>query len=293
MSVQLSNNSLSKRTPSHLSDNASIVIVGDGDSRVEAGSYALPLYRIQLCADAEGRVQIGDYQGRCGPGSLFLLAPNIPYRWLDSSLEVKQDVNSGWCISFSAAWIQRMVQIIPELDALPALLQRAHQGLQFSGDTLHRAQPLLTALVVADGAQRLVLFLQLLGCLSDCDEAQSLSAARYGSLNRSKSQSRIDEVVEFVRLNFDQDLSLSSVASNHAMSANHLSRLFKQATGSGFCDFLTELRIRRACELLSCSDLPITDICFDTGFKNISNFNRRFTALKQSTPSEYRRACWV
>jgi AraC-like DNA-binding protein len=47
--------------------------------------------------------------------------------------------------------------------------------------------------------------------------------------------------------------------------------------------------VSKSCELLSKSDMPVTEICFESGFSNISNFNRRFHALKGMTPSDYRK----
>jgi transcriptional regulator GlxA family with amidase domain len=51
---------------------------------------------------------------------------------------------------------------------------------------------------------------------------------------------------------------------------------------------VNSMRINRACHLLTSSDRLITDICFDVGFNNISNFNKRFQALTAMTPREYR-----
>ena len=290
MGVELSNRCFRTPEPKDCSNSGSIIVLRDDDPRVQAGSNGSQYYQIRLSACVEGNVKIGDYRGPCCASSLFLLGPNLPYRWSESNLDAGEASGSGLCISFSVIWIQRMVQLLPELDALPALLQQARQGLQFSSQTLICAQPLLSALVATKGAERVVLFIQLLGCLADCDKAKPLTSATYGSLNQRKCQARIERVVGFISQNFDQDLTLTRVASLHGMSTSYLSRLFKQATGSGFCDFLTDLRISRACELLCCSDRPITEICFDIGFKNISNFNRRFVALKQATPTEYRRA---
>ena len=62
------------------------------------------------------------------------------------------------------------------------------------------------------------------------------------------------------------------------MSNSVFSRFFKKNTGHGFVRYLNRMRINRACVLLAKSEMPVTDICFETGFNNISNFNRQFRA---------------
>jgi AraC-like DNA-binding protein len=73
------------------------------------------------------------------------------------------------------------------------------------------------------------------------------------------------------------------------MSESYFSRFFRKATGNRFSDFVNRIRISKACELLAHSDQYITTICYDVGFNNVANFNRRFFDHKQVTPSDYRK----
>ena len=73
------------------------------------------------------------------------------------------------------------------------------------------------------------------------------------------------------------------------MSAPAFSRFFRQKTGKTFVAYLAELRIGRACRLLIETDRTILEICLDSGFRNLANFNRRFRAQKKVTPREFRR----
>ena len=84
-------------------------------------------------------------------------------------------------------------------------------------------------------------------------------------------------------------MSQEEVAEHLGMTTTYFSRFFKQATGRGFVEFVNRLRVSKSCELLSKSDKPVTDVCFESGFSNISNFNRRFQQLKGMTPSGYRK----
>ncbi len=73
------------------------------------------------------------------------------------------------------------------------------------------------------------------------------------------------------------------------MSEWACSRFFKKNSGNSFTDYVAQLRVGHACKLLSETDLPVTDICFEVGYGNVSNFNRVFRLQRGLTPSAYRR----
>ena len=84
-------------------------------------------------------------------------------------------------------------------------------------------------------------------------------------------------------------LLAGEVAAELGMSESRFSRFFRRATGNTFTDFVNRVRINRACQLLMESDRTITAICYEVGFNNVANFNRRFLEIKGMTPSEFRR----
>jgi AraC-like DNA-binding protein len=84
---------------------------------------------------------------------------------------------------------------------------------------------------------------------------------------------------------------MSAAAGILGMSESTFSRHFKKMTGNNFVDCVRKIRIARACTLLESEALSITDICFECGFQNISNFNRNFRHEKGMTPREYR--SWI
>jgi AraC-like DNA-binding protein len=100
---------------------------------------------------------------------------------------------------------------------------------------------------------------------------------------------RTNRAVDYIFAHYARELTLEEVAEHLGMKPTYFSRVFKQATGRNFIEFVNRLRISKSCELLADGDKPVTDVCFESGFNNISNFNRRFQQLKGMTPSHYRR----
>ena len=73
------------------------------------------------------------------------------------------------------------------------------------------------------------------------------------------------------------------------MTESSFSRFFRRATGNTFTDFVNRAAHQPACQLLMETDRYITNVCYDVGFNNVANFNRRFLQIKGMTPKEFRR----
>ena len=86
-----------------------------------------------------------------------------------------------------------------------------------------------------------------------------------------------------------QDFSLQETADYIGMSKNHFSRVFHNESGMKFWDYVTEIRIRRAKQLLTNPQLPIADISRSVGYETESHFNRKFKQLEGVTPGKYRK----
>jgi AraC-like DNA-binding protein len=86
-----------------------------------------------------------------------------------------------------------------------------------------------------------------------------------------------------------EELPLTRVAKSVNISANYLSEKFKQTTGINFVDYLTRVRVEKACSLLRDSNERVSEIAFAVGFQSLSQFNRAFKKLTGKSPTSYRR----
>ncbi len=104
-----------------------------------------------------------------------------------------------------------------------------------------------------------------------------------------KTIEKINIACSYIIENCDNELTLESTADYIGFSACYFSRIFKQVTNYNFIEYLTLQRVKRAQLLLSDSDMTITEISYQAGFKSISTFNRVFRQYKGCSPSEYRK----
>ncbi|OPX35658.1 hypothetical protein B1H10_00780 [candidate division KSB1 bacterium 4484_188] len=93
----------------------------------------------------------------------------------------------------------------------------------------------------------------------------------------------------YINQNYKNTLRLEDAASMANMSTTAFSRFFKKSTGKTFVSYVNELRIGWACKLLIESEATIAEICYEVGFNNLSNFNRRFKERHKMSPRKYRR----
>lgn len=98
----------------------------------------------------------------------------------------------------------------------------------------------------------------------------------------------IREIQLYIRQNYNQDISLNSLSEQFYLHSNYLSRLFKEKTGKNFIDYLIEVRMEKAKELLQSTDHKIIEICAMTGYDNPRYFSKLFKLYTGMTPREYR-----
>ncbi|MCU6709582.1 helix-turn-helix domain-containing protein [Paenibacillus sp. J5C_2022] len=116
--------------------------------------------------------------------------------------------------------------------------------------------------------------------------SQAVSIIREG---QDKRDHIADFVLEYVREHYAEDITLEHVAEKLHISGGYLSTYFKDKTGKNFIDYVHEVRIDKAKEVLSGSVMKIQDIAKEAGYHNMNSFHRMFKKFTGCTPSEYRK----
>ena len=101
--------------------------------------------------------------------------------------------------------------------------------------------------------------------------------------------STIELIQEYIRVHFNENLTLSGLACQFYLNPSYLSRVFKEKTGESFKEFLMRVRIEQACKLLQNSNFSIQKICLMIGFHDKYYFSRLFKNVTGHTPLEYRK----
>lgn len=245
-------------------------------------------YELHYIVRSSGKVFVGDYVGEFHPGCLIMTGPRLPHNWISQADAAQTYAVRDMLIQFDHATIERAAEIMPEFQGLLPLLDAARLGIEFSG-MRQSAGRYMSAIRDSSGLLRLGHFLLFLNELVSCPDYRTLSSVHIESTIDDATTDRINTVVNFMMQHSHEQIALGQAADLLHMNPSYFSRFFRKSTGNTFSEFLTRVRIGKACELLSTTDLPITNICFDVGYSNVANFNRRFLEHKQLTPREYRR----
>jgi AraC-like DNA-binding protein len=245
-------------------------------------------YELHLIVASSGKAFVGDYIGYFQPGHLVLTGPRLPHNWISLDMPAGGVKQRDLVIQFSHLPITQAASLIPEIDEVLPLLERARHGIEFFGLSDKAAQH-WHRVKSSHGLARMAAFLEYLSELARCTDYRLLSQAQLQSVDNDKELDQIDAIVSRITKNIAQPLSAAELSRELGMSDSRFSRFFRRATGNTFANFVTQVRINRACQLLMDSDQQITNICYEVGFNNVANFNRRFLDGKGMTPSEFRR----
>lgn len=248
-----------------------------------------PEYELHLVTNTRGRAFVGDYIGSFGPGDLVLTGPNVPHNWLSDVPAGEVVPERGVVLQFCQGFADRCLGLFPELSGFGELLQQASRGVSFGAATARTAEPVLRKLLTAGGPTKVALFFELVDVLSRSGTRRLLASVRYQQDPLAFMARPMNHILEHIANNLDSELRESDLAQLTGCSASAFSRQFQRSTGVNFIRYVNEMRVNRACELLSQDELRITDICFEVGFNKVCNFNRRFRSLMNMSPREYRK----
>jgi AraC-like DNA-binding protein len=244
-------------------------------------------FEINLIINASGAKRIiGDHIGEIDNLELVLVGPNLPHCWVTH--HCKNKIISEITIQFHKDLIDEKFLGRNQLFFIKEMFEKAKQGIHFSIVTANFVQKRIIELANKQGFLSVLELMSILHLLSTSNDMQLLSGAAFSNVNQSYNSRRVKKVVDYLNQHFDKPISLANVANLANMTEVSFSRFFKQHTGNSFIDNLLEIRLSHASRLLIDTHLPISQIAFNCGFNNISNFNRIFKKKKSCTPKEFR-----
>lgn len=169
------------------------------------------------------------------------------------------------------------------------MFENAQKGIVFSRTAIEKVKDRLIALTKNyNGFYSVVELLSILHELSNDENIRVLSSTTFGEMEGSADNSRVQKLNCYFYENYQNEIYLADVANYLNMSEVSLSRFIKKHTGKNYIEYLNDLRLGVAARLLVSTDKTISEISFECGFNNLSNFNRIFKKRKGITPKEFR-----
>lgn len=228
---------------------------------------------------------VGDSVEPFHAGDFCLVGTNLPHTWLSRSDDKLTGAHS-FVIQFDPEkWGNGFLQL-PEMGSVRKLLAQARCGLAFPDEAgrrlIRRVRRPLSPLM------QFVELLRILDELAANPDTRSLSLTPWRHQQRSGNNRRLERVLAYLSGNFKESISHAEAASVAGLSPAAFSRYFRRNMGKTFQQYLNDMRLSEACRQLIETTRPVSEIAFDSGFQNLSTFNRCFRNSRSMSPVEYR-----
>lgn len=250
-----------------------------------------PEFEIIFVEKSYGIRFMGNHIGNFSDGDLMFISSNLPHLWKND-----MDFYQGnddlfvdvYVIHFREDALKDGFFDLPELAHIKKLFLRGQQGVLIQkGKDHEQISALVKGVVRSTGFDRLSLFLKTLDAIANTKDSNLLCSPGYTNSVDLSDTERIDTIMRFVMEHYSDDVKLETVANLANLTKASFCRYFKAKTHKTFSQFLNEIRILNACKLLVNSDMTVTEICYNTGYNNISHFNRQFKLITGLTAKEY------
>ena len=260
------------------------IILNHPNAKFDYPVHYHPEYEINLVMGCTGTRVVGDSEEAFGPVDLVMVGPSLPHAW-----KSEDKTNHVITIQFAKELADYPMLGKRIFAPIRQLLQDSENGLSFEGPEQESIKKKIISLTRMQGFQSVTTFLNILSDMANANRKRLVSGLFESDLGSSSKSRRIAKVCEYIEQNLDKELSLSDVAALVNMSESAFSHFFKKRTGLTYINYVNNQRIAKACTLLSDTTLSASEICYDCGINNKSNFIRIFRKKKNMTPIEYRK----
>ena len=237
---------------------------------------------------------VGDSIEVCGQYDLALIGSNLEHAWEQRDGEPLPDVAAGrkvreLVIQFAPDLLGEAFLAKSQMATLARLLENAKRGVAFGLPVIMRIYTKLNELSEEEpGFPRVLKLLEILYQLSLEQDYQLLSSTTFASVKATTDSRRVRKVEEYIDQHFKEEVRLPILADLAGMTPTAFSRFFKLRTGRTLSEYIIDIRLGYAARQLVDTTTSIVEICYDSGFNNVSNFNRIFKKRKGCSPSAFR-----
>ncbi|TXF90302.1 AraC family transcriptional regulator [Neolewinella aurantiaca] len=241
-----------------------------------------PELEICLTVKGRGRRFVGNHISEYEEGELVMFGPNLPHGFTTDVY------GSQIVVQMTSDFLGEVFFERPETHVIRNLLNASRQGLEFSGTTKKKSRQIMQKMLHETGLPRLLLFLELLHVLATSTEVSPICSKEYAHGFDVKEMGRIKVVYDHIMENFTQPVSIKEVADKLSITEAAFYKFIRKHTRKTYTQIINEFRINYAAKLLMSTEKSISEVCFDSGYNNISYFNRKFKQLMGKTPAVFR-----
>jgi AraC-like DNA-binding protein len=248
--------------------------------------------QITYINESKGTLIAGDYIGDFGPGQLYVIGSEQPHVFKnDPEYYNEEEGFRAYCISVfihKELFGQQFMQL-PEVLDLSNFFKLSDRGMTFGNTTSAAVYPLISHISEQKGLAKLISLFKILELIISNDDHRFLASISTNKTVNDAESKRHNTIYQFSLSEFNRQIALGEVAALANLTTNSFCRYFKNHTGKSYITFINELRVRHASKLLQNNEISISQTCYNSGFDNISNFNRQFKIFTGMSPRDFKK----
>ncbi|MFR9620292.1 MAG: AraC family transcriptional regulator [Rikenellaceae bacterium] len=192
-------------------------------------------------------------------------------------------------IQFERDLLPANLDTLRECDNIARVVEMARRGVRWCrGSFDPKIVEQIEVMEQLEGVERMLQLYHILDQLGRLVDRAEMIASEVIQKGQKTNNKGYLMTIEYIIRHFDQQITLDQLADHTNINKTALCRHFKAHAGRSIFDFLLELRINYAKELLASTKITISEVALDAGFNNPPNFNVQFKRLAGITPGEYR-----
>ena len=248
-------------------------------------------YEINFIIEGVGKRIVGDSIESFFPGDLIFIGRNLPHVWLADKYIASPSGRSleTAYLQFDLTVLPEKLLILPEFQSVAKALQLADRGMKIIGQSLNEVSELMLEMPYMEKFEQLIQFYKILDIIGKSESIELLASVEYAKKRFKTGNRRIATIHEHMMIHYQEEVDLDELADLVNMAKGSLCRFFKYQTGMTIFEYLNRIKVELACNLLRNLDVSILDISYDSGFNNLSHFNKQFKKVTGKTPSGYRK----
>ncbi len=248
-------------------------------------------YEISFITEGSGKRIVADSIEEFQPGDLVFIGRNLPHVWI-ADKETRTPSNRTLemvFLQFTSEVVFPQILSLPEFRYVKNALELSERGIHIVGQTLNEVSEIMLQLPYMKSFERMLHFFRLMDIIGRSDSNIQLASKEYIKKRFTTGSKRIAAIHEYLMKNYREDVDLKNLSGLVHMAEGSLCRFFKMKMGMTIFEYLNQIKIEFACKLLMDQDLSILEVCYDSGYNNLSHFNKQFKKTTGVAPSEYRK----
>lgn len=246
-----------------------------------------PEYELVLILKGKGKRMVGDNVDRFEENDLIFTGPFLPHQWICDENEAHD--SNAFVIQFTYDFLGEKFFEVPENSSLKKFLHDSVRGYNFSGKTKQQIIPILKKMINSSHEVRLYNLFAIFKIFATTHEIIALSSPGSVESFMLKENEKMQKALQYILQNFHNKIHIEDLLEITNMSYPSFYSHFYRSYKMSYKQYLLELRIEYACKLLKNEALNVSEIAYDCGFGNLSNFNRQFRKIKKITPSQFQK----